>query len=50
MALQYYTKKIQLTENQKLAADVNKDEKINARDAKMILQYYTKKISDFQTK
>lgn len=47
MTLQYYTKKIDLTENQKLAADVNKDNKVNARDAKLILQYYTKKITKF---
>ena len=47
MALQYFTGKIQLTEEQIKRADVNKDGQINARDAKLILQYFTGKIESF---
>ena len=47
MALQHFTGKIKLTEDQKLRADVNADGKINARDAKLILQYFTGKIKEF---
>ena len=48
MALQQFTGKIKLTEDQKSRADVNDDGKINARDAKMILQYFTGKIKEFK--
>ena len=47
MALQDFTGKIKLTEDQKSRADVNADGKINARDAKLILQFFTGKIKEF---
>lgn len=49
MALQAATGKIDLTESQKLAADVDADENgvVSANDALLILQYATKKIDKF---
>ena len=48
MALQHFTGKIKLTDEQKERADVNEDGKINARDAKLILQFFTGKIKKFK--
>ena len=48
MALQHFTGKIKLTDDQKSRADVNEDGKINARDAKLILQFFTGKIKAFK--
>ena len=45
--MQHFTKKITLTEEQQERAEVSGDGKINARDAKLIMQYFTKKIDKF---
>ena len=47
LIMQYFTKKITLTEEQQKRAEVSGDGKINARDAKLIMQYFTKKIDKF---
>ena len=45
MALQAATGKIDLTDEQKVAANVNGDEEVTAEDALVLLQYATQKIS-----
>ncbi len=47
MALQAVTNKIELTENQKKAANVDGKESLTANDALLILQYATKKLTSF---
>lgn len=47
LVYQHVKGKITLTEAQLLAANVNRDEQVNAADAQLIQSYYLKKISQF---
>jgi len=47
LAIQHFTGKIELTDEQIARADVYADGEINARDAKLIIQFFTGKITEF---
>ena len=47
LVLRSFAKKITLTPEQTLRADVNRDNKVNATDALKILRYFAKKITSF---
>ena len=47
LAIQYFTGKVELTDEQIARGDVNFDGNINARDAKLIIQFFTGKIANF---